>query len=70
MPKKSLRDKKQLEDKKAMEEASRLYQPPKAEVCPACGEELRSMPVNSRLSMIACANRRCNLFRQRIRYSS
>jgi len=44
--------------------------PPEANTCAACGEFLAVMPVNSRVKMIACANRRCNLYRQRIRYAS
>lgn len=67
MAKKNLRDQKQIADKKAMSEASQLHKP-QPEKCAACGEELQQLRVNSQLDMIACANRRCNLHRQRIRY--
>lgn len=36
--------------------------------CNGCGEKLRELPFNSRLAMIACNNRKCNLYRQRIRW--
>ena len=35
--------------------------------CNACGQPLVQMPLNRYLDMIACANRRCDLYRERLR---
>lgn len=37
-------------------------------ICNACGQPLREMPLNSRLAMVACNNRKCNLYRVRLRW--
>lgn len=37
--------------------------------CGACGQRLKQVPFNSRLDMIACVNRRCELYRQRLRFA-
>jgi len=36
--------------------------------CGACEQPLKQVPFNSRSDMIACVNRRCELYRQRLRY--
>lgn len=35
--------------------------------CQACGGKIIEMPLNTRIGMIACNNRRCDLYRQRLR---
>lgn len=39
------------------------------EECSACHKPLSLIPVNSRVKAVACVNRRCNLYRTRIRYA-
>jgi hypothetical protein len=36
--------------------------------CNGCGEDLRELPFNSRLAMVACNQRSCGLYRQRLRW--
>ena len=36
-------------------------------ICNACGSQLDQMPFNSGNDMIACKNRRCPIYRQRLR---
>jgi len=36
-------------------------------VCHGCGKEIKSVPFNSRLNMICCVNRKCGLYRERLR---
>ena len=43
----------------------RLTDPP--EYCNACGEHIAILPLNSRLDMVACNNKRCALYRERLR---
>lgn len=43
----------------------KLTDPP--EYCNACGEHIAILPLNSRMNMVACNNRRCTLYRERLR---
>ena len=36
--------------------------------CGACNKPLKQVPFNRRLDMVACTNRRCELYRQRLRF--
>lgn len=46
----------------------RLTDPP--EHCNVCGEHIAILPLNSRLDMVACNNRGCSLYRERLRLIS
>jgi len=43
----------------------KLTDPP--EYCNACGDHIAILPLNSRIDMVACNNRRCTLYRERLR---
>lgn len=52
-------------DESVMYPGPRLTDPP--EYCNVCGEQIAILPLNSRLDMTACNNRKCALYRERLR---